>query len=71
VFGVDVAFDDGWAKVFVSHDNRQVSRISQVVEDLSLKEEKIRVDMAFSPGERGEAGKAKRDAADNLGAWLD
>jgi hypothetical protein len=47
-FGVDVAFDDGWAEVFVSHDNKQVSRVSQVVEDLLLKEEKIRVDVAFS-----------------------
>ena len=48
--GVDIAFDDGWPEVLVSHDNEEVFGVSQVVEDLSLKQKKVRVDVAFSEG---------------------
>jgi hypothetical protein len=46
-FGVNIAFNDGWPDVLVDHDNEEVFQVSQVVEDLSLKQKKIRVDLAF------------------------
>jgi hypothetical protein len=46
-FGVNIAFNDGWPDVLVDHDNEEVFRVSQVIEDLSLKQKQIRVDMAF------------------------
>jgi hypothetical protein len=45
---VNVVFDHGWAKVFISHDNDEILGVSEVVENPSLEHQQVRIDTALA-----------------------
>jgi hypothetical protein len=47
VLDVSITFNGSWAKVFVSHDNNELFRVLQVIEDPALEHQQVWADTAL------------------------